>query len=464
MASPRPLLAGSSLLALALLPGIASAGDTWTKPYAGVDYLYRTNAVPQQIHVLKIDLTRRDIRLRATKSGERGQKPSTWASGRGCEAAINGDYFSFSTYATTGLAMGDGKKWPESKDGPGQGFIAAGKDNRVEISKPSAVVTDLPGWYWEVVGGRNPLVFDGIRTDYPDCASNPHCVRHPRTAVGLDKTGDVLFLVVVDGRSSASKGMDLNELGKLMLNLGSDRALNLDGGGSSAMWIKGQGVVSEPSDGSERVVANHLCVDKVKPVGDLEGYVEEAGTSKALQGAVVTLPSGKKTTTNAKGFYSFLGIPAGDRIVEASHAGHQGAQKTTYVVAADVTKLSFKLKPEASSGGTEGSSAGAGGAGGAGSGAGGAGVGGNTGTGTSGGPGGSGAEEALGGGTGAPGAGGLEDGELGDEPEGCSCRTASGPLRASGGALALGLAALLALGRRAPIRERSTPRSGRGSR
>ena len=36
--------------------------------------------------------------------------------------------------------------------------------------------------------------------------------------------------------------------------------MNLDGGGSSAMYVRGRGVVNDPSDGSQRVVANHLGV------------------------------------------------------------------------------------------------------------------------------------------------------------------------------------------------------------
>jgi hypothetical protein len=76
------------------------------------------------------------------------------------------------------------------------------------------------------------------------------CYRHPRTAIGVDDAGRVL-LVVVDGRRRASVGMDLVQLANLMRRLGAVSALNLDGGGSSTMVVRGK-VKNRPSDGRER--------------------------------------------------------------------------------------------------------------------------------------------------------------------------------------------------------------------
>ena len=53
--------------------------------------------------------------------------------------------------------------------------------------------------------------------------------------------------------------MTLRELSSFMLSLGARNAMNLDGGGSSAMWVNGL-VVNQPSDGSERVIADALVV------------------------------------------------------------------------------------------------------------------------------------------------------------------------------------------------------------
>jgi hypothetical protein len=85
-------------------------------------------------------------------------------------------------------------------------------------------------------------------------------VRHPRTAVGFSRDSTTLFLVVVDGRSTASVGMTLVELAALMRRVGAWQALNFDGGGSTTMVVDGA-VVNVPSDATgEREVGNALLV------------------------------------------------------------------------------------------------------------------------------------------------------------------------------------------------------------
>jgi hypothetical protein len=121
------------------------------------------------------------------------------------------------------------------------------------------VVTRAP-FMKEVLSGHPTLVWNGVVED--NSGDTGLCTaRHPRTAVGLSRDRRTLYLVVVDGRLPPSRlGLTCNELGALMKDLGAWTAMNLDGGGSSAMWLAGQGVVNRPSDGSERVVSNHLAV------------------------------------------------------------------------------------------------------------------------------------------------------------------------------------------------------------
>lgn len=82
---------------------------------------------------------------------------------------------------------------------------------------------------------------------------------HPRTAVGLDAAARTLYLVVVDGRQPGySTGMTTAELAGVMARLGCDRAINLDGGGSSIMLIADQNdkltIKNRPSGGKPRPV------------------------------------------------------------------------------------------------------------------------------------------------------------------------------------------------------------------
>ncbi len=70
--------------------------------------------------------------------------------------------------------------------------------------------------------------------------------RHPRTAIGTDKRGNV-YLIVVDGRSEGNaEGVTITELTKICAWLGLRDAINLDGGGSSSMWSATEGTVSYP--------------------------------------------------------------------------------------------------------------------------------------------------------------------------------------------------------------------------
>jgi phosphodiester glycosidase len=87
----------------------------------------------------------------------------------------------------------------------------------------------------------------------------------PRTAAGLNQAGTRLYLLVVDGRSAKSSGLTLAELSALLGRVGASDGVNLDGGGSSTIAVRGPGrsaatVQNKPSDGAERKVANGIGV------------------------------------------------------------------------------------------------------------------------------------------------------------------------------------------------------------
>jgi len=89
--------------------------------------------------------------------------------------------------------------------------------------------------------------------------------RHPRTAVAKLKDGKFLMLTA-DGRSEQSAGLDLYDLAAYFLELGATDAMNLDGGGSTTMFLDGK-VVNKPSDKEgERKVSDAILVTLRKPV------------------------------------------------------------------------------------------------------------------------------------------------------------------------------------------------------
>jgi hypothetical protein len=91
--------------------------------------------------------------------------------------------------------------------------------------------------------------------------------REPRTAVGVSESGRKVILVTVDGRRATSHGGTLEEIAQIMIELGAFRAINLDGGGSTTMFVASEGgVVNRPSRGWEREVVNHIGVVAPAPV------------------------------------------------------------------------------------------------------------------------------------------------------------------------------------------------------
>ncbi|MBQ8470333.1 MAG: phosphodiester glycosidase family protein, partial [Alistipes sp.] len=104
-----------------------------------------------------------------------------------------------------------------------------------------------------------PLLWlDGVKQTLAE-NSDHNSELHPRTAIGVTENGTFL-MVAVDGRSTKATGMSNFEMQQLMGGLRAKSALNLDGGGSTEMWEKTNGVVNNPSDGAERAVANIVYV------------------------------------------------------------------------------------------------------------------------------------------------------------------------------------------------------------
>ena len=120
----------------------------------------------------------------------------------------------------------------------------------------------------DAVGGRPVLVRDGVVATRLDTVGRQGFAtgRHPRTAAGITRDGARILLVTVDGRQAPySDGMSLPELASLMLALGAWEAVNLDGGGSTAMVIadgpSAFRIANRPSDGGgERAVGNAVAL------------------------------------------------------------------------------------------------------------------------------------------------------------------------------------------------------------
>lgn len=115
------------------------------------------------------------------------------------------------------------------------------------------------GWNGVVdaIAGNPVVVSKGKNVGYR-CPAY-FCSRTPRTAIGVTGGGRLL-LVTVDGARPGSVGMTLRQLGRLLVYLNARRALNVDGGGSTTMVVRGK-VINRPTDaGGERAVSSSILV------------------------------------------------------------------------------------------------------------------------------------------------------------------------------------------------------------
>ncbi len=208
---------------------------------------------PQQVTVLRIDRHEPSLRLRVA-APESGLAPtSTLATAAGSVAAVNGGFFAKDGTAE-GLLRIDGKPGRYNER---RGAVMLGiRDDSVTLRDTPA---DGAADFTHALAAGPWLVRSG--TLQPE----PGAPRHPRTAVGSD--AHAIWFVTVDGRAQEAAGMTMHELAQLLRALGCDDALNLDGGGSTTMWVRSLGgVVNCPCDdkafdpAGERAVANAVLL------------------------------------------------------------------------------------------------------------------------------------------------------------------------------------------------------------
>jgi hypothetical protein len=280
------LIFGCTLVSITIFGGLV--GFNWLslvprpqpKPltqslFQGVTYqrVVRASPRPMVIHVVKVDLRASGVRLLVTPGDPKSERSlkarttSRFLDEFGVQLAINGggftpwyshnllDYYPHSgdPVEPIGLAASQGTLY--SEDIEDQPVLYFSRTNQVRFGLPT-------GKIYNAISGNVMIIQDG--QVLPDLEGQTQ----PRTAIGVDKRGKNLVLVVVDGRQPGySEGATLEELASILIEHGAFTGMNLDGGGSSTLVIENDGrptVLNSPINngipGRERPVGNHLGI------------------------------------------------------------------------------------------------------------------------------------------------------------------------------------------------------------
>ena len=233
----------------------------------------------QSISILKYPS--RKFRTRLIHSpGESAGKTSGIAEREGAEMAINGGYFDMKNLVPC-VYFRIGKE-TFSQTSPSEAFRVNGvvglknrRGKKVMISCCSTDEYENVTRKWHSAMASGPMLVDDGEILVPEFAQvdasgkgvdSFNDKRHPRSVIGYDGKGNI-FLVVIDGRHPGKgDGTSIYETALICRFLGMEDALNLDGGGSSALWHKETGVLSHPSDNKtfdhegERIIPNIIGV------------------------------------------------------------------------------------------------------------------------------------------------------------------------------------------------------------
>jgi exopolysaccharide biosynthesis protein len=229
------------------------------------------DTIPQNINILVVNLKKRNIAL--VHNPEKNVRTSIQAQSAGALAAVNAGFFnvknggSVSYLKTAGriVDMDTAKKWIRNSNLNGAILIRSSEE--IYIGKiMSNSWFDSHSEYEDILVTGPLLVEKGTLSNMPKTSLVTNT--HPRTAIGTRNCRKII-IVTIDGRAAEAAGMTLEELAEMMMLLKCKDAINLDGGGSTTMWINNKpfnGVVNMPSDNKkfdhegERSVANILVI------------------------------------------------------------------------------------------------------------------------------------------------------------------------------------------------------------
>lgn len=246
--------------------------------YTGVTYYRKIHYLPHSmiVHILVIDTKKaKGLQFLVTPPNENGtvlaRTTTQFMREFDVQIAINGDGF-FPWWSRSPLDYYPHVGDPVTPNGFAAAYGEIYANGLQDISpEPTLYISrrgalefnHAPNKIFHALSGDRMLIQSGEIIDGLDDNT-----LHPRTAIGINKNGRWLYIVVIDGRQPFySNGATYQETAKIMRELGAFSAMALDGGGSSTMVVEENGqpvILNSPIDnyipGRERPVANHLGI------------------------------------------------------------------------------------------------------------------------------------------------------------------------------------------------------------
>lgn len=278
------LLAVLPLMGFAWVHGQRPPRENVERPlFQGITYRREVRSLPRplMVHIVEIDLTTPGIRVQVTPGTDVGDRTEVTARTTSeflqefdLKLAVNANFFYQFREATpwnyyphsgqrvhaVGEAIANGTVYSEAE--PSWPVLCFAADNRARI-QPDA----CPEGTQQGVAGSHLLIQN--RQPMPLSEYDVDQGLHSRTVAALDAAGETLWLVAIDDKQPRySEGVTSAEMVDILMELGVDTALNLDGGGSTTL-VMAEGdrpvVLNAPVHTKipmrERPVANHLGFD-----------------------------------------------------------------------------------------------------------------------------------------------------------------------------------------------------------
>lgn len=274
----RTLAAAAGLFAtfgLTVAQAATFSIGSYTSLFQGIDYAtaeIEGGSGHSEAFVVRVDLDAPGIGFYTTpQSGPletMSQTTSQFLQSNGTQVAINAAFFSPCGCSTTtsdaknlsGLAISNGVQ--VSPGEVGYASLLLTQNNLASLVDGSA--NPSTDGIWTAISGGGFVLKDGVNVvngSLPGDPLNPN----PRSVLGLSEDAGFMYLVAIDGRRPGwSAGVSQSEASAFMFYLGAYNAINLDGGGSTALVVEGSdGLPQElnrPSGNAQRYNGNNFGI------------------------------------------------------------------------------------------------------------------------------------------------------------------------------------------------------------